>query len=168
MTPVPAADTPQGPPKPDGPLQPDRPLRPDGQPGAVPESAHPVVLFDGACNLCNGAVNFILKHDGRRRFRFASLQSPAGAELLRRHGLADDLDTVVMIDGDRAYTRSTAVLRIATELDPPWPLLGLAALVPRELRDDVYAFVARHRRQWFGRHSACRVPTDAERSRFLG
>ena len=139
----------------------------DGQSGSVPEPAHPIVLFDGACNLCNAAVSFILKHDGRQRFRFASLQSPVAADLLRQHGLPDTLDTVVMIDGDHAYTHSTAVLRIATELDSPWPLFGLAALVPRQLRDDAYAFVSRHRAQWFGRRAECRVPTDSERAQFL-
>ena len=139
----------------------------DGAARDVPEPAHPIVLFDGACNLCNAAVNFILKHDGRKRFRFASLQSPVAAELLRQHGLAATTGTVVMIDGDRAYTQSTAVLRIATELDSPWPLAGLAALIPRQLRDDVYAFVARHRVQWFGHRSECRMPTDHERARFL-
>ncbi len=130
-------------------------------------SDHPIVLFDGACNLCNAAVSFILRHDGRQRFRFASLQSAVGIDLLRRHGLPETLDSVVMIDGDQAYTRSTAALRIATELDSPWPLAGLLALVPRHLRDDAYDFVARHRTQWFGRKAECRVPTDAERARFL-
>ena len=135
---------------------------------SLPEPAHPVVLFDGCCNLCNAAVNFILKHDGANRFRFASLQSPVAAELLRRHGLPADSDTVVMIDGGHAYTHSTAVLRIATELDAPWPLAGLAALIPRQLRDDAYEFVSRHRAQWFGRRAECRVPTEAERARFIG
>jgi predicted DCC family thiol-disulfide oxidoreductase YuxK len=139
----------------------------DGHAQDLPDTARPIVLFDGACNLCNAAVNFILKHDGRKRFRFASLQSPVAADLLRQHGLSNGPDTVVMIDGDRAYTQSTAVLRIATELDSPWPLAGLAALIPRQLRDDAYAFVARHRAQWFGRQSTCRMPTEDERARFL-
>ncbi len=77
------------------------------------------------------------------------------------------LDTVVMIDGDHAFTHSTAVLRIAAELDSPWPLAALAALIPKPLRDDAYAFVAKHRTQWFGRRPTCRVATDAERARFL-
>lgn len=133
-----------------------------------PETAHPVVLFDGACNLCNASVAFILKHDGRQRFRFASLQSAVGQAMLRRHGLPESLDSVAMVDGDQAFTRSTAVLRIATELDAPWPLAGLLALVPRALLDDVYNFVGRHRIQWFGRKETCRVPTESERERFLG
>jgi predicted DCC family thiol-disulfide oxidoreductase YuxK len=140
----------------------------NGSPKFVPAAPHPVVLFDGQCNLCNGAVNFIIRHDSRDRFRFASLQSPVAAELLRQHGLADDLGTIVMIDGDHAFTRSTAVLRIAAELDSPWPLAALAALIPRHLRDDAYAFVAKHRLQWFGRKDACRVPTEKDRERFLG
>ena len=136
----------------------------DGHPIEV---AHPVVLFDGHCNLCSGAVNFIIKHDGRDRFRFASLQSPAGLDLLRRHGLPADVSTIVVIDGERTFTQSTAVLRIAAELDAPWPLAALAAVIPRQLRDDAYAFVAKHRLQWFGRKQACRMPTEADRGRFV-
>ena len=134
---------------------------------SVPAAPHPIVLFDGQCNLCNAAVNFIVAHDSRDRFRFASLQSDLAAGLLRQHGLPSDLDTVVMIDGDHAFTHSTAVLRIAAELDAPWPLAALAALVPRQLRDDAYAFVSKHRTQWFGRRQACRMPTDKDRDRFL-
>ena len=137
----------------------------NGQP--TPAAPHPVILFDGACNLCNAAVNFVMRHDGRDRFRFASLQSPAGADLLRQHNLPADLNTVVMVDGDKAFTHSTAVLRIAAELDSPWPLAALAAVIPRPLRDDAYAFVAKHRAQWFGRKQECRVPTEQERARFL-
>ncbi len=140
----------------------------NGQPTFVPGSAHPVVLFDGQCNLCNAAVNFIMKHDGRNRFRFASLQSPVAADLMRQRGLdSEALDTVVMIDGDHAYTHSTAALRIAAELDSPWPLAALAVLIPKHLRDDAYAFVSKHRAQWFGRRPTCRVATDAERERFI-
>ena len=134
----------------------------------TPDVAHPIVLFDGTCNLCNAAVSFILRHDARQRFRFASLQSQVGIDLLRQHGLPETLDSVVMIDGTQAYTKSTAALRIATELDSPWPLAGVLALLPVNLRDDAYDFVARHRLQWFGRKAECRVPTDKERARFLG
>ena len=106
---------------------------------------HPVVLFDGCCNLCSAAVNFIMKHDSRDRFRFASLQSPVAADLLHQHGLPSDLDTVVAIVGGHAFTHSTAVLRIAAELDSPWPLAAVGALVPKHLRDGAYEFVSKHR-----------------------
>ena len=128
---------------------------------------HPVVLFDGCCSLCSAAVNFIMKHDGRDRFRFASLQSPVAAELLHQHGLPNDLDTVVAIVGGHAFTHSTAVLRIAAELDSPWPLAAVAALVPKHLRDGAYEFVSKHRAQWFGRKKECRMPTESDRQRFL-
>ena len=74
---------------------------------------------------------------------------------------------MVMVDGDHAFTPSTAVLRIAAELDSPWPLAALGALIPKHLRDNAYEFVSKHRTQWFGRRHTCRVPTDAERPRFL-
>jgi predicted DCC family thiol-disulfide oxidoreductase YuxK len=117
-------------------------------------AARPVVLFDGACNLCNGAVRFVTRHDRAGRFDFAALQSEPGARLLRerRPGVAvGDPETLVLIEGARVYTHSDAALRIARGLDGAWPLLGLLALVPRFIRDAAYRFVARRRHRWFGR-----------------
>ena len=131
-------------------------------------AGHPVVLFDGLCNLCSASVDFIIRHDSRNRIKFASLQSPVGEALLRQHGLPDDVRTVVMIDErGRPFTHSSAVLRIAAELDAPWPLAALATVIPAALRDRAYAFVSLHRLQWFGKRMACRMPTDADRARFL-
>jgi predicted DCC family thiol-disulfide oxidoreductase YuxK len=129
----------------------------------------PIVLFDGVCNFCNAGVNFILDHDRRGRIRFAALQSPAGQRLLRRFGLrANDFDTMVLVDGGRCYTRSTAALRIARLLDGwRWRALSALLLVPAFLRDHAYDVLARNRYRWFGRTDACRVPTPEVRGRFL-
>ncbi len=128
-----------------------------------------LVLFDGECNLCNGAVQFIIRRDRRNRFRFAALQSEAGQEQLRNHRLPGDvISTVVLIAGGNAYTRSDAALGIARRLDGLWPLCYAGIAVPRFLRDRVYDFIARHRYRWFGKKDACMVPTPDLRARFLG
>ncbi len=134
------------------------------------DSQPPLVLFDGVCNLCNGAVNFVIDRDPDAVLRFASLQSGAGRAALQAHGGAagdGDPDTIVLIEGGRLYERSTAALRIARHLRGPYKLLYVFMLVPRVLRDRVYAWIARHRYRWFGRTDVCRVPTPALRARFL-
>ena len=129
----------------------------------------PVVLFDGVCNLCNGSVQFIVRHDPAGRFRFASLQSEAGRALLRRHGLDPaDLFSVILVEGGRAYSRSDAALRVAGGLSGGWRAVGALRVVPRPLRDLVYGWVARNRYRWFGRQDACMIPTPELRTRFLG
>ncbi len=130
--------------------------------------AHYYVLFDGECNLCNGTVQFIIRRDRRNRFRFAALQSEAGKTMLQSHRLPPEaLDTVVLISGGRAYTRSDAALGIARRLDGLWPLCYAAVVIPRFLRDRAYDFIARNRYRWFGKREECMVPTPELRSRFL-
>jgi predicted DCC family thiol-disulfide oxidoreductase YuxK len=128
----------------------------------------PVILFDGVCNLCNASVQFVIRRDPGDVFRFASLQSPAGRTLLQRHGLpADQLASIVLVDGDRCLVKSDAALRIARALRWPWPLLGAASIVPRTIRDRVYEYVARNRYRWFGKRDSCSLPTGAVAHRFL-
>jgi predicted DCC family thiol-disulfide oxidoreductase YuxK len=136
---------------------------------AAPDENGAVVLFDGVCNLCNGSVQFIVRHDPAGRFRFASLQSEAGQALLRRHGLdPDDLFSVILVEGGRAYARSDAALGIARGLSSAWRAAGALRVVPRPLRDAVYGWVARNRYRWFGKQEACMIPTPELRARFLG
>lgn len=128
-----------------------------------------VIVFDGVCNLCSGVVRFVAARDPRGRFRFAARQSAAGQALLARHGLSPAAaeESVLLLAGGRVYARSDAVLRIAAGLSGPWPLLALLRIVPRPLRDAVYAWVARNRYGWFGRRRTCLVPTGALRARFV-
>lgn len=138
--------------------------------GTIPgSSTGPIVLFDGHCNLCSGVVDFLIRRDPRGVLRFASLQSAAGQRLLVAHGIPvpEEPDTMVLIDGDRALVRSSAALATTQYLRFPWPLARVAIVVPRVLRDAVYAVVARNRYRWFGRSAACRLPTPDLRSRFL-
>lgn len=134
----------------------------------APTDDHAVVLFDGVCNLCNGAVNFIIDRDPAGYFRFAPLQSDAAAPYLDgADGVAGDLGTIVLVEDGETYVRSTAALRVARRLTAPWPLLFLAIAVPRPLRDAVYDWVAHNRYDWFGKRDECRLPTPGLRDRFL-
>lgn len=127
-----------------------------------------IVLFDGVCNFCSGAVRFIIARDPRARFRFAPLQSEVGRELLVRGGLAADaLDTMVVVEDGRYWTNSDAALRIAAQLSGAWPLLAALRYVPRALRDRVYRWIVDHRYGWFGKSETCAVPTPELRGRFL-
>ena len=131
-------------------------------------SGDAIILFDGVCNLCSGAVKFVLKRDRKKWFRFAALQSETGRQLLEFHGLPrDSMETIVLIEGNACFTKSTAVLRIAQHLGGLWPLLAVFRIVPRFVRDAVYDFVARHRYKWFGKKPSCMIPSPEEAARFL-
>lgn len=130
-----------------------------------------IVLFDGVCHLCQGAVKFIIKRDPGRRFRFASLQSEAGKRLLqgssRQDISSERIDTIVLYQNGAYYTRSSAALRIAKGLQFPWPLAYGFIIVPRFIRDAVYRVVAANRYRWFGKDETCLVPTKDNKERFL-
>ena len=127
-----------------------------------------VVVFDGVCNLCNYAVMFIIRRDVNGRYRFASLQSEAGQSLLRQYGLpSEHFDSVVLIEGNRCYTQSTAALRIARGLGGLWPMLYLLIALPRPWRNALYNWVARNRYRWFGQPDQCLMPAPELRERFL-
>jgi predicted DCC family thiol-disulfide oxidoreductase YuxK len=136
-------------------------------PGASAGSTGPVILFDGVCNLCNGAVRFIIRRDRYGRFRFAPLQSKAAESLLRAAGAGPLPDSMVLIADGRLHTQSGAVLRIARGLGGLWPLAYAFMIVPRPLRDWTYRIVARNRYRWFGRRDSCMMPTPELNARFL-
>jgi predicted DCC family thiol-disulfide oxidoreductase YuxK len=130
--------------------------------------SHPILLFDGVCNLCNGMIRFILKRDRKDVFRFAALQSPAGQSQLARFGLSPHgMPSVVLVEGDRYFQRSTAVLKVLAALGWPYKALSILALIPRPLRDLGYAMIARNRYRIFGKRDACMMPTPEIRARFL-
>jgi predicted DCC family thiol-disulfide oxidoreductase YuxK len=130
---------------------------------------HPIVLFDGICNLCSGSVQFILRRDPTGTFRFASLQSDLAQRLLTERGLDPKaLDSVVVVDGDRFYRESDAALRIARDLKGAWKALTVFRLIPRPVRDWAYRLIARNRYSWFGKAETCWLPTPELKGRFLG
>ena len=105
----------------------------------VPPVRHPIVLFDGVCNWCAFWVQFLIKRDRRRTFRFAALQSDPGQQLLKAAGLpSDQLDTMVLIDGDKYYVKSSAVLQIMKKMDRLWPFLFVFIVIPPFIRDYCY------------------------------
>lgn len=126
-----------------------------------------IVLFDGVCHFCNGAVQFIIQHDRRGYFRFASLQSDTGKSLLAGRPDLQNLDSIVLAEGGRFYTESTAVLRIAGKLDGLWKAFGLLIVFPPALRNPVYRWFARRRYRWFGKARTCMIPAPEIRDRFL-
>ena len=133
-----------------------------------------IILFDGVCNLCNGSVVFVLQHEPVPLFKFASLQSPAGSELLQWCGLPGDYsEAVLFIDQGRFYSGSTAALKIGQTLKFPWSILAtLGFAVPKFMRDWVYGQIAKHRydllsKSWFGKRDVCMMPTKSLQQRFL-
>ncbi|WP_331234622.1 thiol-disulfide oxidoreductase DCC family protein [Natronorarus salvus] len=129
---------------------------------------HPVVLFDGVCNLCVGSVQFLIERDPEARFRFAPLQSEVGERLVADCGLdPETLDSIVLVDEGSCAVKSDAVMGIGRHLGGAYRLLSAGRLLPKRLRDAVYDFVAARRYGWFGRKDRCMMPTPDLRSRFL-
>lgn len=122
----------------------------------------PIMLFDGVCNLCNGGVKFVRDNDRNKRIRYEALQSEAGRKLLRRSGRApDDISSVVLVEKDRSYIKSEAVLKIMEYIDLPFPQLALfLRLMPLFLRDFAYDNVANNRYAIFGRSESCEIYLD--------
>ncbi len=130
--------------------------------------AKPVIYFDGICNLCTGSVQFLLKHDHRNRFRFASLQGEAGQKMLRENHLPmDQYKTFIVEDGGKIYTRSTAALRVLKLLGGGWSLLYAFMIIPVFIRDAIYHHVSKNRYRWFGKKQTCWLPDTKWNDRFL-
>lgn len=125
----------------------------------------PLILFDGDCNLCDASVQFILKRD-QGYYDFASLQGILGQQMIEKHRLSMDLDSVIVIEQGVPYVKSDAALRITKHLNSAWPLLSAFRWLPRSLRDVVYDFVAAHRHEWFGQKQQCLLPDPKTRVRF--
>ena len=127
-----------------------------------------VILFDGACNLCDRTVRFVAARDRAGYFQFASLSSPAAVRLLRGYPAErPPSDSIVLIDHGRVFRRSDAALRVARRLSFPWPLASLLLVIPRFLRDSIYDAVAARRYRWFGRRDVCDLPDPGIRGRLL-
>jgi len=127
-----------------------------------------ILLFDGVCNLCNHSVQWVIKYDKARNFRFTSQQSDYGQALLKQHQLSDALlQTLILIENGKAYTQSTAVLRVTRKMDGLWPVLYPLIFVPRPIRDMVYNYIAKKRYDWFGKMDACMVPAPDQQELFL-
>lgn len=128
----------------------------------------PIIIFDGICNLCNFAVDFILKRDKREVFVFVASQKEAGKKIIAKLGLKDsDIESLYLVEDQKIYHKSTAILRILKRLSFPWNLGYVFIVIPRPIRDFVYNIIAKNRYRWFGKRETCRLPIEEEKGRFL-
>ncbi|MFA5299428.1 MAG: DCC1-like thiol-disulfide oxidoreductase family protein [Lutibacter sp.] len=127
-----------------------------------------IILFDGVCNLCNTSANFVIKHDKNGQFLFASFQSDAAKEILLQFNLKNlNEETVILIENNKVYDKSTAALKIAKQLEDGFKVLYGFIIIPRFLRDWVYSLIANHRYNWFGKRKSCMIPSPELKNRFL-
>ncbi|OAD92424.1 thiol-disulfide oxidoreductase [Aequorivita soesokkakensis] len=127
-----------------------------------------IILFDGVCNLCNGAVTYIIKRDKKNVFKFAALQSEIGQQLISKFNIdTSKVDSIILIDGEKHYTKSSAALHIAKQLSGAYPLLFGFMIVPKFIRNSVYDYIAKNRYKWFGKKESCMIPTVELKSKFL-
>ncbi len=133
------------------------------------EKSKKIILFDGVCNLCNGAIQFVIKRDNSDIFRYAALQSDIGKQLVSERNInISKVDSIILIDpGVAYYIKSTATLEIGKQLKGYRTISALLLWIPSTLRDIVYDFVARNRYQWYGKKEECMVPTPELEAKFL-
>lgn len=128
-----------------------------------------IVIFDGVCNFCNGAVNFIIKRDPDGVFAFTPMQSALAQELMDKYEIHNvGIDTFLLIKNDQCFVFSSAALEIAKDLTGFWYIFRIFELVPRAIRDFFYKVFARNRYTLFGRQETCMMPSEKVRSRFVG
>ncbi|NND61967.1 MAG: thiol-disulfide oxidoreductase DCC family protein [Flavobacteriaceae bacterium] len=132
------------------------------------DKKYKIVLFDGVCNLCNGAVIFMIKRDKKDLLRFAALQDPIGQELVAKYGIdTSKVDSIVLIENDKYYIKTTAALRISKILSGLYPLFSVFLILPAFTRDWTYEIVAKYRYKWFGKKDQCMIPTPELKAKFL-
>lgn len=135
---------------------------------SIPALPDHLLLFDGVCHLCHGAVQFILRHDREGQICFASIQSATGQRVYAQHGLdPEEPHTMLYVSPRGVFRESSAALEIARTLGLPWSLGLVFKAVPRRLRDALYRLIARNRYRWFGKKDACPLPQPEWRARFL-
>lgn len=127
-----------------------------------------IVVFDSQCLICSAWVQFLLRYDHEKTFRFASIQSNAGQSLVKeQHLQLDNLDTMLLVDGAHIYQHTDAILRVLVSMNGIWRMFILVRIIPAFLRDPIYRFIARYRYKILGKRKTCFVPTPADRARFL-
>ena len=126
-----------------------------------------IIFFDGVCNLCNSTVNFIIRHDKKRAFKFSTLQSKISADLLKNFKIDDGIDSVILLKAGKIYFKSDAAFEIIKAFNPLWKLFLVFKIIPKFIRDSIYDFIAKNRYKWFGKKEACMIPTKELKSLFL-
>lgn len=137
-------------------------------PGRSEQTENLIILYDGTCNLCRGAVYFLMERDPLQNLRFTPLQSESGQRILTEHELPPDFTkSIVFVEKNRVHLHSSAILRACGYLRFSWPIMKLFLLVPWPLRDLVYKWIARNRYRWFGKREECAAPDPEDSNRFL-
>lgn len=126
---------------------------------------YPIIVFDGECNMCNGYIQWLIKRDKKKIFRYTTLQSEEGATLKKASGIAGD--TVLLIHNEEVSVMSDVGLRVFRILGGGWTIASWLLILPKGLRDFVYKWIAKNRYNWFGRSDACMVPDASIRSLFI-
>lgn len=132
---------------------------------AVPE--HPILLFDGVCNYCNRWVNFIIRHDKKKKFRFATLQSEAGKRLMKQNDISKEEDSAILIYNEKVQRKSSAGFHVCFHLGFPYSILFVFIIVPAYIRNFYYDLIARNRYKWWGKRDVCMIPSDDVKDRFM-
>lgn len=127
---------------------------------------HPLILFDGICNLCNKTVDFIISHDQKKQFRFVALQSDAGKKVIEKYAISPETDSVILILNNEIFFESEAAMEIARFLSFPWKSVLFFKVIPKNWRDKIYRWIAKNRYRWFGKKNSCRIPTPKEKMYF--
>lgn len=130
------------------------------------EDQKPIIFFDGVCNLCNGAINFIIDRDNKGYFKFAPLQSSITQKYIPQ-SVMENTDSIILWDSGQLYSKSTAALKIARHLDGAWKGFYAFIIIPKFIRDPIYNLIAKYRYKWFGKRDSCRMPTKDIKNRFL-
>ena len=129
---------------------------------------NPILLFDGVCNLCNGAVQFVIKYGSKNTLRFTALQSETGQQILEHFNLPkEEIFSVILVENEQVYVRSSAALRMYKNMGGFWSLMYFFIIIPNPIRDAFYNFIAKNRYKWFGEKENCMIPTPELKSRFL-
>jgi predicted DCC family thiol-disulfide oxidoreductase YuxK len=129
-----------------------------------------IILFDGVCNLCNSAVQYVIKRDQKDLFRFAPLQSALGQSIIKHIGIASqNIDSIILYEPGKAYYyKSSAAIEIARNLKGIITYSGIFKIIPSRLRDMIYDYVASNRYKWYGQKESCMIPTAELKAKFLG
>ena len=128
-----------------------------------------IILFDGVCNLCNSAVQFVIQHDKNDVFRFVALQSELGQEILKHIGInPSNIDSIILYEpGIAYYYKSDAAIQIAKNLGGFFHFGTIFRIIPTGIRNQLYDYVAKNRYKWYGKKESCMIPTPELKAKFL-